>query len=144
MKNAYNNQLDTKLCEDENEDYEDYDEEFVENNKNYEREDYCYEESREIRDIYDRMMCPSKNYDEYEIFKLTMVKLKANFEDLFNIWWNNLTIKEKEIFEKITRVKRIEINSYIHQNNIDDDKKLSILSKEKVPRTIVKIKRNNN
>lgn len=147
IKNRYNNQIDANFQKSENEEeeeeVEDYNDEFEDDEINRDKEDYNYEEEREIRDINDRMMCPSKNYDEYEIFKLTIQKIRDTQAVLFNNWINSLSIKEKEIFLKIINTQRVEINSFHQKTNLDNFTNLTMNTKCKVPRTIVKIKRNN-
>lgn len=148
MKKTYNNLVESNSNEsDENEDEEDEDykeeldkeegkqNEFIHNN---------YQEAREIRDLYDRIICPSKSFDEYEIFKLTVQKTRENNMRVFELWYNNLSVKEKELLSKIVKIKRIELNSFYQNNNIDSFPNLTANITYNIPRTIVKIKRGNN
>lgn len=64
--------------------------------------------------------------DEYEIFKTSVSKFKAQQVETFNLWQFSLGDKEKEVLNDIISTKRVEIN----EKNI-----------ESVPRKIVKIRR---
>ena len=146
MKKTYNNLVDSNFNEsdEEDEEEEDYNEDFEENKIQRELDENYYQEAREIRDLYDRLLCPSKSFDEYEIFKMTVQKSRESNIRVFELWYSSLSIKEKELLTKIVKIKRVEINSFYQTTGLDSFPNLTANITYNIPRTIVKIKRGNN
>lgn len=89
-------------------------------------------EEKEIKDIHDKVIGPSKFFDEYDIFQKFFHKIKNNSKDLIEQWINKLNVRERQHLENILQIKRINIINNNPENPVIN-----------IPRKVVKIKREN-
>ncbi len=89
-------------------------------------------EEKEVNEIHDKIIGPSKYFDEYEIFRKCFEKIKSTSSDIVDTWINKLTQREKEHLQNILLIKRINI--------INNNAENPVIT---IPRKVLKIKREN-
>lgn len=87
-------------------------------------------EEKEVNEIHDKVIGPSRYFDEYEIFRKCFEKIKSNSSDLVDAWVNKLNSREKEHLQNILLIKRISITNNNSENSVIT-----------IPRKVLKIKR---
>ena len=127
-------EIDCNFIESESEDSEE--EDHFESKPNYKEVLNQYEQStnnieeKEVKDIHEKLIGPSKFFDEYDIFQKCFKKISNCSKDLVEQWINKLNVREREHLNNMMQIKRIKI---IHNNS----EKAAIT----IPRKVVKIKR---
>ena len=132
-------EIDCNFIESGSDDSEEEEEEHTEKSHNYKETIDQYVQSsknleeKEVKEIHDNLIGPSKFFDEYIIFQKCFDKIKISFKEIVESWINKLNLKERQHLNNIMQIKRINIINNNPQNPVIT-----------IPRKVVKIKRDGN